>query len=96
MKKLINSNYFKWFRKAYLKIIYKTVKLSTINYCCHIKPFHSLFICWKDLKEVEENMKSEHLRTIFTKNEYYTCSIPWFENKESRLAFLEECLNKLK
>lgn len=94
-KKLINSDRMTWFRKRFLKKIYRVILSNCKTYCCTVKPWESRFICWKDLKEVKENMNSDQLIRYDT-NSSYTCNDPWFWCKENRLLFLEECLSKFK
>jgi len=92
MKRIINSDYMKWFRKRYLRYIYKQIRLGNEHFCCHVKCVYSLFICWKDLKEVKENMNSELISSLLKSN--LTCSRSWFRYRHERLEFLQECLNK--
>lgn len=80
----------KWFRKSFLKTIHSDILNNNYHYCCKVQTWHKLFICWKDLKEVKENMNSKQLNGLST----YTCSFNWFDDKENRLEFLEECLKK--
>jgi hypothetical protein len=66
-------------------------------YCCYVISWHRLFICWKELKEVKENMNSNTLFNFIRKNvSNQHCGLPWFSNKENRLNFLKECLDKFK
>ncbi len=90
MKTLINTRLFKPFRKAFLKTIYAEIISGNETYCCHVWSRYKFFICWKNLKEVKENMNSKYLRS----NIKYTCDRIWFYSKEDRLAFLRECLIK--
>lgn len=96
MKKLINSKFGKAFRKSYLKAIRKQIITNKEIYCCNVITWHRIFICWKDLKEVKENMNSEHLRTRMLKPTVWTCVYSWFFTKESRVKFLNECIDKFK
>lgn len=97
MKKLINSDRMAWFRKRFLKKIYIAILSNSSGYCCRVKPWESIFICWKDLKEVKENMNSDQLiKDINGDFTNYTCENAWFWCKEFRLLFLEECLSKFK
>lgn len=91
MKALINSRLFKPFRKSFLKKIRKEVtdNNSLVNFCCLVKSWHTIFICWKDLKEVKENMKSKYLVPP-----PYRCDLPWFQNRNDRISFIDECLLK--
>jgi hypothetical protein len=91
MKILINSPLMKWFRKSFLKAIYFQILHNKKRHCCHVRTWHSLFVCWKDLKEVKQNMTSKQLRNWKS----YTCKLCWFDNKEKRLDFLKECIQKL-
>lgn len=90
MKTFINSPLMKWFRKAFLKIIYFQILHNKKNHCCKVENWHSLFICWKDLKEVKANMNSKQLLDWSS----YSCHISWFNSKEKRLNFLNECIKK--
>ena len=92
MNKIINSRYFKWFRKLYLKDLYKKIlRKGKPYFCCHYEGVYSIFISWKDLKEVKENMDSKRLRPNIV---HFTCSFIWFYSHYDRLKFLEECLSK--
>lgn len=96
MKKIINSKYFKWFRKNYLNRIYSDIILNKAKYCCVVYSWHSFFICWKDLKEVKDNMNSVFLRKEIRDNiSFQNCVNSWFWHKTERINFLKECLNKL-
>lgn len=94
MKKILNSNLFKGFRRSYLQAIYKVIESDRGYYCCNVKTWHKLFICWKDLKEVKENINSEFIWTEHRGNINLHCGHCWFENKTNRLGFLKECLSK--
>lgn len=96
MKNLINSPSFTWFRKSYLKKIHRLIKSEKVNYCCHVSSWHGLFICWKDLKEVQENLGSEMIEPIVRVSNDLNCSTCWFYSKNNRVAFLEECLMAFK
>jgi len=96
MNKIINSRYFKWFRKLYLKDLYKHIKEAgnshrLVRFCCHYEGNYSIFISWKDLKEVKENMDSE---TLDRYGGAFTCNRSWFLTNYDRRKFLEECLAK--
>ena len=91
MKALINLRLFKPFRKIFLERIRKDIlHKDNVNFCCHVKSWHSIFICWKDLKEVKENMNSKYLSVGLP----YNCDFSWFTNRNSRISFLDECLLK--
>lgn len=96
MKKLknniINSFLFERFRKSFLKRILKDITLNKTKFCCLVWSYHRIFICWKDLKEVKENMSSKYLIESIN----YDCSEVWFWFKEDRISFLKECLSKFK
>ena len=92
---LINSDKMTWFRKRFLKKIYRAILSNDAHFCCRVKTWESIFICWKDLKEVQENMNSEQLLKYYP-GDGYTCQYSWFWRKEYRLLFLEECLSKFK
>ena len=95
MKKIINSNLFTRFRKSYLKTIYKRIYQRKADFCCHVHSIHSCFIYWKELKEVKENMDSAYLLYHIRKNKkHQTCFLPWFAERNERLGFLKECLDK--
>ena len=91
MKKIINSKYFKRFRRSFLKTILHRIESHKDKFCCHIITWHRAFICWKDLKEVQENLNSKHLWL----NENYSCKNVWFITREERIAFLKECISKI-
>lgn len=90
MKTLINSSLMKWFRKSFLTKIHSDILYNKKYYCCKVNSWHSFFICWKNLKEVKENMNSKELKEITE----YSCNFSWFYNKVGRLEFLKECLMK--
>lgn len=95
MKKIINSPKMWWFRKSFLKTIHKQIKTGRRDYCCLVKSWHSWFICWKDLKEVQENIGSCHLADHVKNNyENQNCRNVWFYNKFARVSFLEECITR--
>ncbi len=95
MKKIINSKFFKNLRKKYLQKIYDEISNDNKEFCCHVIIKLGMFICWKNLKEVKDNMNSLYLRyEIRTIKANQTCEKAWFENKEIRLLFLQECLDK--
>lgn len=91
MEKFINSWAMKWFRKSFLKKIKSKIEKKD-KFCCQVKTWHKIFICWKNLKEVEENM----IQTTYLKQNVrdFDCDTSWFYNKEDRLSFLEECIKK--
>lgn len=96
MERIINSNMFKWFRKSFLKTIHNRIEIDKSLFCCNVKSWHSWFICWKDLKEVQENLDSEYIHeSLKGKDTILDCGYVWFMSKQNRLAFLKECLNKL-
>lgn len=96
MKEFINSNYMKWFRKLFLKYLIKKVIFSKRSYylCLHTT-IYSLFICWKDLKEVQNNLNSKYIKTYIKESEVYNCSVVWFDSNIERHLFLRECLELL-
>lgn len=82
-----------WFRKGFLTKIRKEIfDLNGYGYCCHVNSWHKIFICWKDLKEVKENLDSKYIKEYI----FYNCSNVWFRTYDDRIAFLDECLNKFK
>lgn len=91
-----NMKRFKWFRRSYLKKIYKEIESENQWYCCAVYSWHKLFCCWKDLKEVKENCNSEYLYLELQGIKNIECTGPWFYYRHNRLAFLKECLDKLK
>lgn len=97
MKKLINSKYMKWFRKMYLKNIYNKIYFYRASYCCIAAScnIYSTIICWKYLKEVQENMDSNYLKDRFKNKQNLSCGDSWFYSRKDRLDFLKECLSKL-
>lgn len=94
LKRLINSKYGKSFRRSFLERIYNDIYTGKKVYCCNVKSWHSKFICWKDLKEVQENLNSYYLNFYIRDNYYYYCELCWFDKYWDRVAFLEECLQK--
>lgn len=98
MKTLINSDFLlaRMFRKSYLKKLHHVVT-TKVFYCCHVNTWHRLFICWKDLKEVKENMTSIYLKDHVRENiEERHCANVWFSCMHNRKSFLEECLKNFK
>ena len=93
MKKFINSEKLKWFRQSLLEKIRKNVLEDKDRFCCNVRCWESVFICWKDLKEVEENLSSKYIRDL--QNWSLDCRHVWFDSKEDRLAFLKECISKI-
>lgn len=96
MKKIINSPSFAWFRKAFLKKILKTIIKGKTGFCCLVTSWHSWFICWKDLKEVQENLHSEHIALRIKVGHRFNCNEVWFDEPSDRILFLQECLMKFK
>lgn len=97
MKKIINSPYMTWFRKSFLNRIHKEISTDKEMYCCLVKSWHSWFICWKDLKEVNENLTSKQIIQFLRTYGYeLNCTKIWFDSKTERLAFLQECIDKCK
>lgn len=96
MKKLINSKYGKSFRKSFLEKIHSNLSTGKSSFCCHVMSWHRLFICWKDLKEVKDNMLSGYLRESVKNNiGKQNCTEAWFWGPSDRIEFIKECLNKL-
>lgn len=102
IKLIVNTSYFDGYRKYILEKIHSDISSDNVVFCCHVEFKWKKFICWKDLKEVREVLQttsnlsggeSEMNRLMRTKP---TCGYIWFDNKEQRLAFLKECLNKFK
>lgn len=96
MKRIINSDRMSWFRKSFLTKIEKEILIYKYRYCCHVKSWHSIFICWKDLKEVQENLDSKYIIDHIKNENYFDCSNVWFYSRTHRLNFLDECLAKFK
>jgi len=88
----------KWtnnFRKSYLEEIHRQISSGKERVCCMVKCKQSVFICWKDLKEVQDNMDSEFLRIWIRQDKReQNCSRVWFVYTSHRLEFLKECLDK--
>jgi hypothetical protein len=95
-KQLIHSFWFKGYRKYILETILSNITNNNYEFCCHVIFKGQSFICWKDLKEVQETLQTT--KTIITWKEYLrnnpNCATVWFEGREQRIAFLEECLEK--
>ena len=83
----------KWFRKSFLNKIYNNISTNKSKFCCHVISWHGLFICWKDLKEVEENKKSNFIQSDYNVSDF-NCVNVWFKNREDRIGFLKECISK--
>lgn len=96
MKRIINSDRMSWFRKSFLIKIRNEIFNRDRYYCCHVKSWHSKFICWKDLKEVQENLNSEYIKFYIKEEKLYDCSEVWFRSDNDRLNFLDECIAKFK
>lgn len=96
IKLYINSRFGKKIRKEILEKIHDSLEDRTNKFCCHVRHGYNLLICWKNLKEVKENMNSIQLDSeIRNDKKYQTCEHAWFSCRERRIAFIEECLNKL-
>ena len=96
MRILINSFLFRWFRRSFLKAIYKDINSGNNQFCCHVKSWHSKLICWKELREVQDELESttllcEDLRYI----KDYGCRCWWFNSSQDRLQFIQDCINRL-
>lgn len=99
MKSIINHNNFisNAFRKSFLQTIYNEIEKDEKLYCCCVITWHKLFICWKNLKEVKNNMDSGYLRdVIISGREEANCINGWFSCKSNRLGFLKECIKSIK
>lgn len=97
MKKIINSNQMKWFRKLFLEKIHSDIFYNKSFYCCLVSSIYGIFIHWNELKEVQNNLHSIYLNEWMTSNKcnYLNIEESWFEDKESRLNFLKECISML-
>lgn len=85
----------KWFRKSFLKKIYKNISTHKDKYCCCVNSWHKLFICWKDLKEVKEVSQSFDFDTSLVPSiSLLNCRGVWFLDRFERLDFLNECISK--
>jgi hypothetical protein len=95
-KGLINSSWFTDYRKYILEKILSDITNDNCDYCCHVRFKGQSFICWKDLKEVRETLQTT--KTIIAWKENLrnnpNCGTVWFDDREQRIAFLEECLEK--
>jgi hypothetical protein len=95
MKKLIIES--KWFQRRFLKAVKKRILNETSFYCCNVFTWHILFCHFNELKVVNENHNSVYLRELIkSTNLRLMSSINWFPTTKDRLAFLDECLEKLK
>ena len=90
-KFIINTKYFNNFRKKFLLEILYNIKSNNCKFCCHVKTWRKFIICWKNIKEVKDNMDSKYLIKDLPN---YNCRYHWFFNKDHRILFLEECINK--
>jgi hypothetical protein len=101
INKFINSDYCIRFRRIYILSLMGYIKSGLeINpdknyYICLIKTRQSKWICWKDLKEVRENLNSEFIREPIRMSGRFTCDNSWFSSNSDRLSFLNQCLDKL-
>jgi hypothetical protein len=100
-KGLINSFWFTGYQKYILEKILSDITSDKHDFCCHVEFKGKDFICWKDLKEVRETLQTT--KTIIASKENLrnnpNCGVVWlvwFEDREKRIAFLEECLEKFK
>jgi hypothetical protein len=95
MKKLIIES--KWFQRSFLKAVRKRIFKKEDFYCCDVLIWHIFFCSFNKLKVVNENHNSiylsEHVKSTNLKYQYHAI---WFNNRKDRLAFLDECLEKLK
>lgn len=98
MKRIINSNtqLGRWFRRTYLTTISNSIFWEKEEYCCWVVTWQRLFICWRNLKEVQENLNSSYIGYHIKQYNLLDCENPWFHTKEERLGFLQECLDKIK
>lgn len=96
MKTLINSDMMSWFRKSFLTKIKKDILEGKNRYCCLVESWHTYFICWKDLKEVKENLDSEYIISFIKNYNLLNSSEVWFNTNRDRLDFLDQCLAKFK
>lgn len=100
MKKFINSKYMKWFRwlfisYLYYKLYFHVKKYNDHMFLCRVDCIYGKFISWMDLKEVRDNLDSEHIQNCAREdNTFPSKDLIWFEGNKNRLLFLEECLNK--
>ena len=95
-KKLINSSWFTGYRKYILEKILSDITNYNRVYCCLVRFKGQSFICWKDLKEVRETLQTTKNIIAWKENlrNNPNCGAVWFEDREQRIAFLEECLEK--
>ena len=84
----------KKFRESFIKAIYKRILFSKERFCCNVITWHRLFINFKDVKEVKENMNSKYLDPWPINNRNFTENTVWFSNRTDRLSFLAEVLAK--
>ena len=95
MKKLIVES--KWFQRGFLKAVKKRILNETSSFCCNVFTWHIFFCSFNKLKVVNENNNSIYLRELVkSTNLRLMSSINWFPTTVDRLAFLDECLEKLK
>lgn len=88
----------KWFRRLYIldlisKVEKKGGRYDEDIFLCLQYSIYSLFICWKELKEVQDNLDSEHIYSDIRCYELFNCDNVWFHSNRQRIAFLKECLN---
>ena len=90
----------KWFRKLFLNYLLKKVNKHINNnehyFLCLNLSIYRLFICWKDLKEVQNNLNSKYIKNHIKESEVYYCSVVWFDSNIKRHLFLRECLELIK
>jgi hypothetical protein len=95
MKKLIVES--KWFQRSFLKAVRKRIFKKEDFYCCKVFTWHRFFCNFYQLKVVNENNNSSYLLEYF--KGAHLRKLPfhqWFDTRSDRLAFLDECLQKLK
>lgn len=104
MKKLliliINSKFGIRFRLSFLKRIHKEISNNKQYYCCAVNSWHSYFICWKDIREVQDNLNSNKICKIAREHItgqklIFNCSFSWFDNKYNRILFLIKVISDI-
>jgi hypothetical protein len=87
------------FYKSLISYVRDSQKTYSSSFLCHYQYEHPLLWtmfgqpCWKDMKEVQELSHSEHI-TSFRRGQL-NCDGVMFNNADSRIAFLQECIQLL-
>lgn len=98
MKKIINLELFKGFRRRYVECLLESLEENYSNTCsssyiCNLKTRLTFYIKWYEIKEIKEKLQtSTH---VSLRHNVGMKKRAWFLKDQHRVAFLEECLNEL-